>query len=256
LEELRSLNYEAEIVWGIDGRNSEVYISTKGERISKFFSNRILTNSERATTLGHWIMFDKALKGDAAFPVFLEDDAKLCDVKLLTKSLLEIKNSFEKEGSNCLWLLVARNFNELGFWGQKRKGMIFSDTLTIPTIATAYVINREGLSDLYKIIKFSENTGYAPDFPAFYADSLKFKVPITSIFDVTGEESVIGNERWMMQTSERFQLAKQIARLTAFSWFIEGKNYSSLKSFLMYFHGRKAVHLILKFLKPQQLTVN
>lgn len=80
LDELRSLNYDAEIVWGIDGRDSKVYISTLDERISKFFNNRILTNPERTTTLGHWKMFDNALNGDAEFLVFLEDDAKLCDV--------------------------------------------------------------------------------------------------------------------------------------------------------------------------------
>ena len=255
LDELRGLNYDVEIVWGIDGRDSKPYISTVDERISKFYNNRILTNPERATTLGHWKMFDNALEGDAEFLVFLEDDAKLCDVNLLSQSLLEIKQSFEKNTSNCLWLLIQRNFNELGFRGQKRKGMIFSDTLTIPTLSSAYVINREGLSDLCKAISSCENRGYAPDFPPFYADSLRFKVPSTSIFDVTGEESVIGNERWMMQRFERFHLAKQIARFTAVSWFIEGRNYSTLKSFLLYFHGRKAVHLKLKLFECQRSII-
>ncbi len=243
VEDLKRLNFEVEIVWGIDGRTSEIFVSDLDAHVSIFFSNRILTNAERATTLGHWKMFENALRGDEDFSVFLEDDAKLCDFNLLDQSLTEIADSNRKGKANHLWLLIKRDFNEARVWRQRKDSKFFSNTLTIPTLSSAYVINRRGLIALSKALGSRETTGHAPDFPAFYADYLRFKVPAESVFDVTGEESVIGNERWLMARYEKYHSARQIARFTMVSWLVQGRKYSSLKSYLLYFHGRKLSHL-------------
>lgn len=246
VEELKRLNFEVKIVWGIDGRTSKVFFSDLDKHVSIFFHNRLLTNTERATTLSHWKMLNDALKGDEDYSIFLEDDAKLCDVNLLTQSLVELADDHEKSKVNSLWLLIKRDFNELSVCFPRRNSEFFSNTLTIPTLASAYVINRAGLIALSNVLGSCESTGHTSDFPAFYANCLRFKVPSESIFDVTGDESVIGNERWHVTRIHRYHLARQFARFTAMSWLLEGRKYSSLKSYFLYFHGRKVADLKMK----------
>lgn len=246
VSDLKKYGFNYEIVEGIDGRSCPITLGTQEILVSKYFSNRLLTSTEIATTLGHWMMFRKARSDGTKFAVFLEDDAKILDIKKLFLALNEIRSEYERNNQNSIWLLIHRQFNFLGL-RRKNESSMFSRTNLIPTLASAYVINQKGLQLIPQSSEISHSTGFLPDFPLHYADHLKFLTPSVSLIDVSGDESLIGDQRWLESRSSSSGFFKQALIFTCVSWFLTGYKYSSLKAHLMFFHGRKAVHLFLLF---------
>jgi GR25 family glycosyltransferase involved in LPS biosynthesis len=235
-----------EFIEGIDGRTSAINPSAEDLFISEYYSNRAITSTEIATTLGHWKMFRKARSDGTQFAVFLEDDGYILDIDKLFCALNEIRSTYERNNQNSIWLLLHRRYNSLGF-RKKSTSSIFSRTYLIPTSAAAYVINLEGLKKIPQAFEIPYSTGFLPDFPLHYADKLKFYTPSMSLIDVTGVESLIGNQRWLESRASNYGFSKQLLIFTCVSWFQKGYKYSSLKAHLMFFHGRKVVHILLTF---------
>jgi hypothetical protein len=244
VSQLESHGFSTNIVWGIDGRKESRKFTPTELSKSLFFQNRKISQTEIACTLGHRKMHEVASAQTSDLYVFLEDDVAIEDFDIFRDALNEI---YGANNELLIWNLLFRPHNILNLSITKKFHLKFQKTYLIPTSTTGYVMNHKTLTHLIDVYRNHDSIGYLADFPVYFADSIGFMAATENILSLSDEESIVALERKLSRQETHRNLMKSVLLFSCVYWLIEGKKYSSLRAYLMHFHGRKLRHILDNF---------
>lgn len=228
-----------EIVFGADAQLGLPFDYTKCQKKSHFYYGRELSPGEHACTYGHSLMIKKAFISECDLAVFLEDDVIITNVK----KFIELIKTLDTTQKNLFTFYQNnKSFLNYGFV----KGSKFPlRNYCIPISTVAYAITKPALRSIQKFENDSQWLGFQADFPLYYADDISFFIASHNTFVLHDSESLIG-ARGTHADLDNSRLARIIGTYSTYYWFRFGKFHSSLKAYVMFFHGRKIAKILFK----------
>lgn len=241
---LRNVGVDVEIIFGADARFDLPFDHKTSVVKSDFYYGRQLALGEHACAYGHSLIIMKALKSDCDLAIVLEDDVIITEV---TK-FIELIRSLDVT-KKALFTFYQDDKSILNCNLKKNRNIIFRN-YCIPVGTVAYAITKPAMNAIGQKIINSDWVGFQADYPLFYADKLFFYVVRNAVLNLGDSESLIGNRGKSvdLQTS---RLVRIFRVYSCFNWLNYGHLHSSLRAYLMFFHGRKVAKYIFNLRKPR-----
>ena len=239
---LKDCGADVEIVFGFDG-SKRLPLNIKEESVkSQFYYGRSLSGGEHACTLGHTLMLRKGLSSKCSLAVFLEDDVLISNMKLF----LDLIISLNWEQSS-LFSLYSNPGSILSLNTSKSKGAAHRN-YCIPTGTVAYAMTKPAMQSIIKneIKRGFKSFGFQADYPLYYADTISFFYVPNNFVKLSNSDSLIG-ARGKPANLKSSRLLRILSIYSLASYFTFGKQFSSLKAYVMFFHGRKLALIISSF---------
>ena len=231
-----------EIVFGFNG-SKQLPLNIKDESVkSQFYYGRSLSGGEHACTLGHALMLRKGLSSKCSLAVFLEDDVLIRNMELF----LDLIISLNWEQSS-LFSLYSNPGSILSLNTSKSKGAAHRN-YCIPTGTVAYAMTKPAMQSIIKneIKRGFKSFGFQADYPLYYADTISFFYVPNNFVKLSNSDSLIG-VRGKPANLKSSRLLRILSIYSLASYFTFGKQFSSLKAYVMFFHGRKLAPIISSF---------
>ncbi len=235
---LKDCGADVEIVFGFDGIKDLPLNIEKVQVKSEFYYGRSLSGGEHACTLGHALMLKRGLSSNCRLVVFLEDDVFITEIELLLDLILSLnwkKSSLFSFYSNPASILTLNL--------RKPKG-IARRNYCIPTGTVAYAMTKSAMQSIIENEKGGvESFGFQADYPLHFADTVSFFYVTNDFVKLSNSDSLIG-ARGKPANLHSSRLLRILSIYSLASYFKYGKQYSSLKAYVMFFHGRKLAQII------------